>query len=99
MLSVAGGLATSPRILIADELSLGLAPIVVDALFESLAKVRETRTAVILIEQYIHRALDFCDECAILRRGRVRWHGDAASAGEDILAQYLGDSVEEGLSV
>jgi branched-chain amino acid transport system ATP-binding protein len=97
MLSVAGGLAVSPRLLIADELSLGLAPIVVDSLFESLAKVRETKTTIILIEQYIHRALDFCDDCVILRRGKVRWQGDAAKAGEDVLAQYLGDSAEEGL--
>jgi branched-chain amino acid transport system ATP-binding protein len=97
MLSVAGGLAMSPRVLIADELSLGLAPMVVDALFEGLAKAREAKTTIVLIEQYVHRALSFSDRCVILRRGSACWEGEAAAAQEDVLARYLGDSVEEVL--
>jgi branched-chain amino acid transport system ATP-binding protein len=97
MLSVASGLAVRPRLLIADELSLGLAPLVVDHLMEVLTKTRDEGTTVLLIEQYIHRALSFSDHCAILRRGTVSWAGLASEAEETVLQHYLGDTVEEDL--
>ena len=97
MLSVAGGLAVSPRLLILDELSLGLAPIVVDGLFEGLGTAVKGGTTVLLIEQYIHRALEFCDECAILRKGSIQWSGPSSAAGDEVLRRYLGDSMDEQL--
>jgi branched-chain amino acid transport system ATP-binding protein len=97
MLSVAGGLAVSPRLLILDELSLGLAPMVVDALFEGLGTAVKGGTTVLLIEQYIHRALEFCDECAILRKGSIQWSGPSSEAGDEVLRRYLGDSMDEQL--
>ncbi len=93
MLSLARALVTSPTLLIADELSLGLAPLLVDAVFEGLARSRETGVTLIIIEQYVHRALQFADECLVLQRGTVAWQGTADGAGDDLLRHYLGDSM------
>ncbi|HLH28785.1 MAG TPA: ATP-binding cassette domain-containing protein, partial [Acidimicrobiales bacterium] len=93
MLSLARALTTSPTLLIADELSLGLAPKVVDLVFESLARAREAGVTVLMIEQYVHRALGFADECLVLQRGSVAWQGASDTVGEDVLEHYLGESV------
>jgi branched-chain amino acid transport system ATP-binding protein len=90
MLALAGALAVSPRLVIADEMSLGLAPLVVDAVFERLVAARASGIAVLLIEQFIHRALSLADTCVILNRGTVSWSGTAAEAGPDVLDHYLG---------
>ena len=47
----------------------------------------------LIIEQYVHRALQFADECLVLQRGAVAWHGEAGGMGEDLLRHYLGDSM------
>ncbi len=93
MLSLARALVTSPTLLIADELSLGLAPLLVDAVFEGLARSRDAGVTLIIIEQYVHRALQFADECLVLQRGAVAWQGVADGMGEDLLRHYLGDSM------
>jgi branched-chain amino acid transport system ATP-binding protein len=93
MLSLARALITSPELLIADELSLGLAPLLVDSVFEGLARAREAGVTLLIIEQYVHRALQFADECLVLQRGAVAWHGEAGGMGEDLLRHYLGDSM------
>lgn len=90
MLSLARALATSPKVVVADEMSLGLAPKMVDLVFESLARARAAGVTVIMIEQYIHRALAFADECLVLQRGAVAWSGPAAAAKEEVLRHYLG---------
>jgi branched-chain amino acid transport system ATP-binding protein len=90
MLSLARVLAASPRLLIADEMSLGLAPIMVDLVFESLSKARDEGITVLLIEQFVERALGFADDAVVLRHGLVGWQGPAADAGEELLAEYLG---------
>jgi ABC-type branched-subunit amino acid transport system ATPase component len=90
MLSLARVLATAPSIIIADELSLGLAPLMVDLVFEGLQAAREAGTSILLIEQYVHRALGFADDCLILQRGTVAWAGPADQAETEALAHYLG---------
>jgi branched-chain amino acid transport system ATP-binding protein len=90
MLSLARALATSPRLLIADEMSLGLAPRMVDVVFEGLARAKESGVTVIMVEQYVHRALAFADECLVLHRGSVAWTGPASEAGTELLSNYLG---------
>lgn len=94
MLSLARALATSPRLIIADELSLGLAPKMVDVVFESLATLRSQGVAVLLIEQYVHRALRFADTCVLLQRGQIAWQGRAESAREELLKRYLGNGAQ-----
>jgi len=90
MLALARVLAASPKLLIADEMSLGLAPRIVDLVFESLARARDDGVTVLLIEQFVERALGFADQAVVLRHGLVGWQGAAADAGDELLAEYLG---------
>ena len=90
MLALARVLAASPKLLIADEMSLGLAPMIVELVFESLARARDEGITIVLIEQFVERALAFADEAVVLRHGLVGWRGAAADAGDELLAEYLG---------
>ncbi len=90
MLSLARVLAAPPKLLIADEMSLGLAPMLVDLVFESLERARTQGVTVLLIEQFVERALHFADDAVILRHGLVGWRGHARDAGDELLAEYLG---------
>lgn len=92
MLALARALAVPPRLIIADEMSLGLAPIVAESVFTSLAEAARNGITIILIEQFVHRALALADHCVILTRGHVGWSGSAAAAGPEILDRYLGES-------
>ncbi|WP_214105632.1 ABC transporter ATP-binding protein [Acrocarpospora catenulata] len=72
MLAVARAIARRPAVLLADELSLGLAPMLVDRIFEVLtAACRADGMAVLLVEQQINKAMLIADRCAVLRRGRL----------------------------
>jgi branched-chain amino acid transport system ATP-binding protein len=90
MLSLARVLAAPPKLLIADEMSLGLAPLMVDLVFQSLAQAKDEGVTVLLIEQFVERALGFADEAVILRHGLVGWSGHARDAGSELLTEYLG---------
>jgi branched-chain amino acid transport system ATP-binding protein len=92
MLAMSLSLVVSPRLIIADEMSLGLAPKMVNVVFESLERARAAGITIILIEQFIHRALAFAGDCAIVGRGRVSWSGPAGAAGREVLERYLGES-------
>ena len=81
MLSLGRVLVESPRLLIADELSLGLAPMIVDQVFETLGRIRATGTALLIVEQQVAHALELCDRAAVLERGLITWHGPASEAG------------------
>jgi branched-chain amino acid transport system ATP-binding protein len=96
MLTLARALVTSPKLLIADELSLGLAPKLVDLVFDALAHAKQEGVTVIIIEQYVQRALAFADECLVLQRGAVAWRGPAKSASGELLRHYLGDAMTPG---
>jgi ABC-type branched-subunit amino acid transport system ATPase component len=92
MLSLARVLARQPRLLIADEISLGLAPLVVEEVFAGLQRVIQLGVSVVLIEQFVHRALQIADRCHVLRRGRLVWSGEASEAGTELVEHYLGGS-------
>jgi branched-chain amino acid transport system ATP-binding protein len=94
MLALARALAVTPTLIIADEMSLGLAPIIVDTVFESIERAAQTGVTVVLIEQFIHRALGLASQCVILMRGSVAWSGPSAEARQEILDRYLGESAE-----
>ena len=81
MLSLARVLVESPRLLIADELSLGLAPMVVDQVFETLAQIRGAGTALLIVEQQVGHALELCDRAAVLEHGLITWQGPTNEAG------------------
>lgn len=80
MLSLGRVLVASPRLLIADELSLGLAPMVVEQVFETLARIRAAGTALLIVEQQVGHALELCDRAAVLEHGLISWQGAADEA-------------------
>jgi branched-chain amino acid transport system ATP-binding protein len=86
MLSMARVLVERPKVLVADELSLGLAPIIVDELYDSLRKLRDEGTSLLIVEQQVGHALRLCDRVAVLDHGTVSWTGSAADAG-DVVSQ------------
>ncbi len=92
MLALARALAVPPRLIIADEMSLGLAPIVAESVFRSLEEAAQSGITIVLIEQFVHRALALADSCVILTRGRVGWSGPASEAGQEVLDRYLGEA-------
>ena len=91
MLALARALAIPPRLIIADEMSLGLAPIVAESVFQSLADAAKRGITIVLIEQFVRRALALADRCVILTRGSVGWSGPATEAHQEVLNRYLGD--------
>ena len=66
-------LAVPPKLIIADEMSLGLAPLVVNAVFESIEQAAKNGVTIVLIEQFVHRALGLASECVILKQGSIAW--------------------------
>jgi len=94
MLALARALAVPPKLIIADEMSLGLAPLVVDFVFENLEMASKTGVTVVLIEQFIHRALGLASQCVILKQGSVAWSGPADHARREVLDRYLGESAD-----
>lgn len=81
MLSLARVLVETPRLLIADELSLGLAPMIVDQVFETLGRISGAGTALLIVEQQVGHALELCDRAAILEHGLISWQGPSKEAG------------------
>ena len=90
MLSLARALAAQPKLAIIDEPSLGLAPKIIDSVFESLNRAKQLGMTMVVIEQFAHRALALSDHCIILRRGTVSWTGPATTSPDQITAHYLG---------
>lgn len=88
MLSLARVMVEVPKILIADELSLGLAPIIVDSLYESLAQLRQEGTALLIVEQQVGHALRLCDRVGVLDHGTITWTGSSADAGAVVSAAF-----------
>jgi ABC-type branched-subunit amino acid transport system ATPase component len=90
MLTLARALASKPSALLVDELSLGLAPIIVDRLLESLRTVaREQGVAVLLVEQHARRAVAVADRWYVLRQGKIVDQGDASNAERALQAASL----------
>ncbi len=92
MLALARALAVSPKLVIADEMSLGLAPLVAESVFEGLEEARRAGITIVLSEQFVHRALAMADSCVILTRGQVGWSGTASDAGQEVIDRYLGEA-------
>ena len=90
MLALARAFAAKPRLLLLDEPSLGLAPLVVDEVFAAIRRFMEERIAVVVVEQYVQRVLEVADDVVVLRHGSVDWSGAAAAIDVDALAErYL----------
>jgi branched-chain amino acid transport system ATP-binding protein len=93
--AIARALMANPDLLLLDEVSLGLAPIVVDEIYASLAEVRKTGLGVILVEQDLNRAMGFADHVICMLEGRNVLEGAAGALGrEEITNAYFGHGVD-----
>lgn len=92
MLVVARALMSAPKLLMVDELSLGLAPKVVSLLFDIIREVNREGTAVLIVEQFVHMALANTDRAYVIRKGEVAMEGTSAelAASPALLQSYLG---------
>ena len=101
LLSLAKVLVVPPQVLVADELSLGLAPVVVDTVYEGLREINRNGTALIVVEQQVTRVLELASKAIVLDRGSVAYDGGpegAAQAVESLMArreQATATAVEE----
>ena len=99
MLAVARALARKPKLLLLDELSLGLAPVIVEWLLPVVRQfAQEQKSAVLLVEQHVHLALEVADRGYVLSHGRIVLENDAKHLRADkhlLIASYLGEHVAE----
>jgi branched-chain amino acid transport system ATP-binding protein len=80
ILSLAKVLVAPPRLLVADEISLGLAPVMIDAVYEGLRKINGAGTALLIVEQQVDRVLEIAGTAVVLEHGSVAYCGNAAGA-------------------
>jgi branched-chain amino acid transport system ATP-binding protein len=92
MLAVARGLMAAPHILMFDELSLGLSPVLTLSLFETLRKLKSEGLTMLLVEQNVHMALAVCDYAFVLSEGRVTLEGETHEVAHnpEVRRAYLG---------
>jgi len=92
MLAVGRGLMLKPRLLMLDEPSLGLAPVVTDATFEKIAEIHRMGTAILLVEQNVSRALSLVQRAYVLESGTVVMQGtsDELARSKEVQTAYLG---------
>jgi len=92
MLAIGRGLMARPRLLMLDEPSLGLAPLLVAELFDCIRRIHAEQVAILLVEQNVHQALDLADRAYVLENGRTMRTGTAAEllADDTIQEAYLG---------
>jgi branched-chain amino acid transport system ATP-binding protein len=97
MLGMARSLMSSPRLLLIDELSLGLAPKIVEQIFDIVAEINNEGTAVLLVEQFVHMALGGTDRAYVLAKGEIVLEGRSKEMIHDpaLVASYLGGSSVE----
>jgi branched-chain amino acid transport system ATP-binding protein len=93
MLALARGLATDPAVLLLDELSIELAPLVVGRLYDQVAEIAGGGVAVLIVEQFATAVLGVADHASVLVRGRIAWQGRPdGELRTELSALYLGSS-------
>jgi branched-chain amino acid transport system ATP-binding protein len=91
MLALSRAFLAKPDVVLVDEVSMGLSPMLVDQIFESLTSLVATTCSLVIVEQYVSRALELADYAYVLRRGSVAYEGLSADLDDDTMAQvYLG---------
>jgi branched-chain amino acid transport system ATP-binding protein len=91
MLAMARALATDPALLLLDELSMGLAPLVVEQLYEIVAQVATEGVSILVVEQFARAVLSIVDWVGIMLRGRVTNFGTPAAMEAELSTAYLGE--------
>ena len=90
MLSLVRAYLTDPKLVLVDEASMGLAPVVIDRIFEFLGQIAVSGTALLIVEQYVNLALALADRVYLLNKGSVAFTGKSQDVGDDLFAHYLG---------
>ena len=90
MLAIGRALMGNPRVLLMDEPSEGLAPLIVAEVGRTIARLKEEGQSIVLVEQNVKLALELADEVVILNTGRVVFAGGVGGVGEDLITQHLG---------
>jgi branched-chain amino acid transport system ATP-binding protein len=92
MLAIGRALVTNPKLLVLDEATEGLAPLVREEIWQCLARLRESGQTILVIDKYVERLLKLADRHVILERGAVVWQGSSAEldAQRDLWTRYLG---------
>lgn len=92
MLAIARALSTNPRLLILDEATEGLAPVIRDEIWRCLAVLKAQGQTTLVVDKYVEKLLPLADRNLILERGRIAWQGSATEldARRDLWARYLG---------
>lgn len=92
MLAIGRALSTNPRLLILDEATEGLAPVIRDEIWACLAKLRQEGQTTLIVDKYLEKLLALADRHVILERGRVVWEGSSAGLLHDrsLWSRYLG---------
>lgn len=91
MLAMARALATDPALLLLDELSMGLAPIVVEQLYEIVAQVAKEGVSILVVEQFARSVLGIADSVGIMLRGRISKFGTPAAMESELSTAYMGE--------
>jgi branched-chain amino acid transport system ATP-binding protein len=96
MLALARAYVRQPKVVLLDEVSFGLAPVIVDEIFEFLGRLAAEGTSLLIVEQYVDRALALAGSVHLLQKGEIRFSGSPDQLrADDVYAQYLdGGSVE-----
>ena len=92
MLAIGRGLMTGAKILLMDEPSLGLAPVVIEQIFESIRTLNKEGQTILLVEENVSRAINLSDHIYLLDEGQITWDGsgDELSKNDRLMEDYLG---------
>jgi branched-chain amino acid transport system ATP-binding protein len=99
MLALARATLAKPSLVLVDEVSMGLAPVTIDIIFQALKTVAAAGVALLVVEQYVQRALEIADSVYLIKKGEVTSIGDPSHAARtDLFAEYMGQSAESPAS-
>jgi ABC-type branched-subunit amino acid transport system ATPase component len=90
MLSMARAMTTDPKVLLLDELSMGLAPLIVEELYATVARIAAEDVSILIVEQFAHEVLDVAETAAIMLHGQIQLVGGPHQIAQELDAAYLG---------
>jgi branched-chain amino acid transport system ATP-binding protein len=94
MLAMARAMSTDPKVLLLDDLSIGLAPLIVEELYEVVKRIASEDVSILIVEQFAHEVLGVADIAAIMLHGRIEYIGEPAEVGAALQTAYLGGVIE-----